>query len=194
MKKILTLTLALLGMCAFNVQAEKADATKQTVINFDSIQRDEISLTTVISGNVEIRKGTLLLKSDKAVIKETPEGDMFVTLTAAGAKPATFRQKRDGGPDLWVEGQAQRIEYDDRVSMVKLFTNAQIRQLEGARTTDELQAQFISYDSLREQFEGLNDSSGVSKPGQGRNTMIIAPRKPRAAPAATPATPAPGTR
>ncbi len=193
MKKIFAL--AVLGLAAIHAQAEKADANKQTVINYDSVQRDEISQTTVISGNVEIRKGTLLLKSDKAVIKESPEGDMHVTLTSNAAKPATFRQKRDGGPDLWVDGQAQRIEYDDRVSMVKLFTNAQIRQLEGARTTDEIQAQFISYDSLREVFAARNDPAGENKPGQGRGTMVIAPRKPRAAPPATPgATPAPGTQ
>ncbi|MDO8439399.1 MAG: lipopolysaccharide transport periplasmic protein LptA, partial [Telluria sp.] len=71
------------------------------------------------------------------------------------------------------------------------FTSAQIRQLEGARPTDEIQAEYISYDSLREVFLARNDASGETKPGKGRGRMIIAPRKPRPAAPATPATGAP---
>jgi lipopolysaccharide export system protein LptA len=180
MKKILAL--AVLGLAAFGAAAEKADVGKQAVINYDSLDVNELTQTTTLTGNVIVTKGTLVLKSDKAVIKESPEGDMHVTLTSTPGKPATFRQKRDGGPDLWVEGQAQRIEYDDRASVMKLFTSAQIRQLEGIRATDEIQAEYISYDSLKEVFAARNDASGETRPGKGRGTMIIAPRKPRATP------------
>jgi lipopolysaccharide export system protein LptA len=178
MKKIFVL--ALLGLGAFNAQAEKADSGKQAVINYDSLYVDEVTQTTVLTGQVVVTKGTLVLEADKAVIKESPEGDMYVTLTAAPGKLANFRQKRDGGPNLWVEGQAQRIEYDERANVMKLFSDARIRQLEGTKMTDEIQSAFISYDSMREVFVARNDPSGESKPGQGRGTMIIAPRKPRA--------------
>lgn len=192
MKKFLAF--ALLGLAAASASAEKADAAKQAVIGYDSLETNEVTQVTILTGNVVVTKGTLILKSDRATIKETPEGDMFVTLTASAGKAATFRQKRDGGPDLWIEGQAQRIEYDERNDMMKLFSNARIRQLEGAKPTNEIESEFISYDSRREVFLARNDASGATKPGQGRGTMIIAPRKPRAAPAAAaaPATPAAG--
>ncbi len=193
MKKFLAF--ALLGLAAASASAEKADAAKQAVIGYDSLETNEVTQITILTGNVVVTKGTLILKSDRATIKETPEGDMFVTLTAGAGKAATFRQKRDGGPDLWIEGQAQRIEYDERNDMMKLFSNAKIRQLEGAKPTNEIESEFISYDSRKEVFLARNDSSGTNKPGQGRGTMIIAPRKPRAAPAApaagAPVTPAP---
>ncbi len=189
MKKILAL--AILSLAAAGASAEKADAAKQTEITSDSVDFNEITQTRTLTGDVVVKKGTLLLKSDKAVLKESPEGDMHVTLTSGASRPATFRQKRDGGESLWVEGQAQRIEYDDRTSVVKLFNNAQVRQLEGSITADEIKAEFISYDSLREEFSGRNDASGETKAGKNRVTMVIAPRKPRPAPAATPA--APGT-
>ena len=190
MKKFLAF--ALLGLAAATASAEKADAAKQAVIGYDSLETNEVTQVTVLTGNVVVTKGTLILKSDRATIKETPEGDMFVTLTATGGKAATFRQKRDGGPDLWIEGQAQRIEYDERNDMMKLFSNAKIRQLEGTKPTDEIESEFISYDSRREVFVARNDASGANKPGQGRGTMIIAPRKPRATPGAPAGTPAAG--
>lgn len=188
MKKILAF--ALISLAALNAWAEKADAGKQAVIDYDTLHVDEVTQITTLTGNVIVTKGTLVLKAEKAVIRQTPEDDMHVTLTTIPGKQATFRQKRDGGPDLWVEGEAQRIEYDERSAVVKLFTGAKIRQLEGARLTDEIQSEFISYDSLREVFAARNDAAGVTKQGQGRGRMIIAPRKPKPAAPATPTPPA----
>jgi lipopolysaccharide export system protein LptA len=188
MKKLLTF--AVLALAALGASAEKADVGKQAVLEYDNLHADNVTLSSILSGNVIVTKGTLLLRAEKAVLKQTPEQDMMVTLTAGGGKAATFRQKRDGGPDLWIEGEAQRIEYDERSAVVKLFGNAKIRQIDSSRTTDEIQSEFISYDSLREVFVSRNDATGDSKSGGGRGRMIIAPRKPRPAPAApAPATP-----
>ena len=175
---------ALLGLAALGASAEKADAGKQAVIDYNTLHVDEVTQTSTLTGDVVVTKGTLVLRAEKAVVKQTPEDDMMVTLNAAAGKQATFRQKRDGGPDLWVEGEAQRIEYDERSAVMKLFGNAKIRQIEGGRTTDEIKSEFISYDSLREVFAARNDAAGASKPGGGRGQMIIAPRKPHAAPVA----------
>ena len=179
---------ACLALAAVNASAERADQYKETVVTYDALDVDDVTRTSVVTGNVVVTKGTLVLKSDKAVIKETPEGYMQVTLTSSG-KPAAFRQKRDGGPDLWVEGEAVRIEYDQRADVIKLFDNAKIRQLEGATVTDRFESEYIAYDSRKEQLVSRNDPSGVVKPGQGRGMMIIAPRrtKPATAPGAAPA-------
>ncbi len=187
MKKIIAI--ALLGMAALTASAEKADLGKRAVIDYDSLLVDEVTQVTTLTGNVIVTKGTLVLRAEKAVLKQSPEEDLHVTLTTTAGKMASFRQKRDGGPDLWVEGEAQRIEYDERSAVVKLFGSARIRQLEGSTMTDEIKSEFISYDSMREVFTARNDASGASKPGQGRGQMIIAPRKPRAAPAVAPTTP-----
>jgi lipopolysaccharide export system protein LptA len=188
MKKILAL--ALLSLTALHASAEKADAGKQAVIEYDSLHVDDVTQITTLTGNVIVTKGTLVLRADKAVIRQTPDDDMQVTLTTTGSKPANFRQKRDGGPALWVEGEAQRIEYDERSAVMKLFSGAHIRQLDGERLTDEIQSEFVSYDSIREVFAARNDASGVTKPGAVRGKLIIAPRKPKPAPASAPATPA----
>lgn len=188
MKKIIAI--ALIGLVALSASAEKADAGKRAVIDYTTLLVDEVAQVTTVTGNIIVTKGTLVLRAEKAVIKTNPEEDMQVTLTSVPGKMASFRQKRDGGPDMWVEGEAQRIEYDEHTAVVKLFGNAHIRQLEGSTMTDEIKSEFISYDSMREVFTARNDASGTGKPGQGRGQMIIAPRKPRAAPTEAPA-PAP---
>ena len=184
MKKIIAV--AALSLASLTASAERADSLKQAKIDFNDAHIDEVTQTRTFTGNVVLTRGTLLIKADKAVLKESPEGYMAVTLTAAPGQPATFRQKRDGGPDLWVEGQAQRIEYDERTELVKLFSNAVVKQLEGKRMTSEVNGPFISYDNRTEQANVFNDASGASKPNGGRGTIIIAPR--RTAPAAGAAT------
>lgn len=190
MKKILAV--AALSLASLTASAERADSLKQAKIDFNNAHIDEVTQTRTFTGNVVLTRGTMIIKADKAVLTESPEGYMAVTLTAAPGQPATFRQKRDGGPDLWVEGQAQRIEYDERTELVKLFSNAVVKQLEGKRMTSEVNGPFISYDNRTEQANVFNDTSGESKPGGGRGTIIIAPRRtaPAAAPATTPAAPA----
>jgi lipopolysaccharide export system protein LptA len=183
MKKLIAA--ACLTLAAFGASAERADSLKQAVIQFDTLDVDEVTQTRIATGNVVVTRGTLVLKADRALVKETPEGYMSVTLTANNGKLASFRQKRDGGPNLWVEGQAQKIEYDERAELVKLFTNAEVRELENNRMTNEIKGPFVSYDNRREVAQVRNDASGESKVGGGRGTLIIAPR--RAANSAAPA-------
>jgi len=188
MKK--TIAVVMLSLASLSAVAERADSLKQAAIEFDQAHLDEVTQTRTLTGRVVLTRGTLTVKSDKAVLKESPEGYMYLTLTAAPGKVATFRQKRDGGPDLWVEGQAQRIEYDERTELVKLFSAATVRQLEGGRLSSEVNGAFISYDNRTEQANvGGNSADGQNKPGQGRNTLILAPRRGAAA-APAPATPA----
>jgi lipopolysaccharide export system protein LptA len=183
MKKIFAVVA--LSLASLSASAERADSLKQAKVDFDDAHIDEVTQTRIFTGNVVLTRGTLLIKADKAVLKESPEGYMSVILTAAPNKITSFRQKRDGGPDLWTEGQAQRIEYDERTELVKLFSNAIVKQLEGKRVTSEVSSPFISYDNRTEQANVHNDASGESKPGGGRGTVIIQPR--RTAPAAAPA-------
>jgi lipopolysaccharide export system protein LptA len=95
---------------------------------------------------------------------------------------ATFRQKRDGGKDLWIEGQAaDRIEYDTKNEVAKLFRKAHIKMLDSGKPTDEVEGEFISYDTRAEFYTVNNTTSGESKPGGGRVRATIQPREKDAA-------------
>jgi lipopolysaccharide export system protein LptA len=186
-KIIVALLLSLFAAGA--AQAEKADSNKPTTIEADHGLGENVSQVRTLTGNVVLVKGTLIMKAGKAVVTEDPEGYQFVTFWAAPGALANFRQKRDGGPDLWMEGQAERIEYDNKTEIVKLFSKSKVTQLDGKRITDEAEGPFISYDSRREVFALENTVSGESKTGGGRVKMTLQP-KPQ--PAAAPGTAKPG--
>lgn len=168
----LLLGLALSG----HVRAEKADADKQTDIAADQMAYDDVKQINTFTGNVVLTRGSLLMKAHKVVVTQDPAGYQFATLFAAPGGLATFRQKRDGGPDLWMEGQAERIEYDGKLEIVKMFGKAKMRRLEGSKPTDEVEGEFISYDSRAEFLSVNNTASGASKPGAGRVKAVIQPR------------------
>lgn len=173
---LLPALLALNLICAGIAHAEKADSEKPTNIEADQMEYDDVKQINTFTGQVVLTRGTLIMKAGKMVVTTDPAGYQFATLYAATGKLATFRQKRDGGPDLWVEGEAERMEYDGKTEIMKLFSKAQVRRLEGNKPTDEVAGEFISYDSRAEFYSVNNTVSGASKPGAGRIKAIIQPR------------------
>ena len=156
--------------------AEKADADKPTEITADhSISEGKKNVST-ITGNVVLTRGTLLVKAERAVVTTAQDGTQSAVLYAVAGGKVFFRQKRDGGPDLWVEGVADRVEYDTRTELVKFISKADVKYLEGKTVTQEQQGDFLSYDSLSDVFVATNNTSGKSVDGGGRVTLILAPK------------------
>jgi lipopolysaccharide export system protein LptA len=178
-KKLLLLTV--LGLAVQTTMAERADSLKRGTIEAESSDIDNVTRTTLLNGNVILTRGTLLMKADKAQVREDVDGNQFVTMTAGNGGNVSFRQKRDGGTDLWVEGQAQRIEYDGDKELVKLFTKAKIKELEGTKVMKEAGGEFIAYDSRKETVAVRNDASGETKPGKGRTIIMLEPQLPKPA-------------
>ncbi len=177
MKRLFLLSLFALNMSAGGfAYAEKADADKPTNVEADQMAYDDVRQINTFIGNVVLTRGTLTMKAHKVVVTQDPAGYQFATLYAAPGKLASFRQKRDGGDNLWIEGEAERIEYDGKTDIVKLFSKAKMRRLDGNKPSDEVEGEFISYDSRKEFFAVNNTSSGASKPGAGRVKAVIQPR------------------
>jgi lipopolysaccharide export system protein LptA len=177
MRLINFLTVLILGFPG-SALAEKADATQPTNIEANQMAFDDVRQINTFTGNVVLTRGTLLLKSDRMVVSQDPAGYQFLTMYGAPGKPATFRQKRDGGPNLWIDGRAgDRIEYDTKTEVAKLYVNAKITLLDGGKPTDEVEGEFISYDSKAEFYSVNNTPSGSGKAGSGRIKAIIQPRQ-----------------
>ncbi|MES2538144.1 MAG: lipopolysaccharide transport periplasmic protein LptA [Pseudomonadota bacterium] len=178
MKRFYSLMLATLGLAIMTVaHAEKADSGKPTNVEANQMAYNDVKQINTFTGNVVLTRGTLTLKAEKMVVTQDPAGYQFATLYAAPGKLATFRQKRDGGPDLWIEGQAaDRIEYDTKNEIAKFFSKAKVKLLDGAKPTDEVEGEFIAYDSRAELYSVNNMASGESKPGAGRIKAVIQPR------------------
>ena len=158
-------------------QAEKADFDKPTQVEANHATYDEGKQTNVFTGNVVLTRGTLVMQADKMLVRKDQAGNQFATLYAAPGGATKFRQKRDGGKDLWIEGSAaDRIEYDTKTEIAKLFKNAKITMTDSGKVTDEVEGEFLSYDSKTEFYTVTNSTTGESKPGSGRVRVIMQPR------------------
>lgn len=176
MKRFFLLLWMLGAFVAGSALAEKADSDKPTNVEADQMAYDDVKQINTFTGNVVLTRGTLIMRAHKLTVSQDPAGYQYATLLAAPGSVATFRQKRDGAPNQWVEGQAERIEYDGKTEMVKLFSKAKMRRLEGTKATDEVEGEFISYDSRAEFFTVNNTPTGENKPGGGRIKAVIQPR------------------
>ena len=166
--------------------AERGDRLQKINIAADeSGQIDLQNQVVVYTGNVVISRGTMVIRAARVEVRQLPSGYYTAVAFGAANKPATFRQKRDGAGDQWVEGEAERIEYDGKIELVKLFSKARVKRIEGSKPGDVVEGEFISYDSRKEFFSVKNTPTGDSKPGAGRGTMVIQPSGVNAAPAAS---------
>ena len=143
------------------VHAEKADATKPTNVEADQMQYDDVKQINTFVGNVVLTRGSILMKSNKMVVTQDPAGYQFVVMYAAPGSLASFRQKRDGGPDQWIEGQAERIEYDDKNEIMKLGLQDDFVLLRALQ------------DPLGDEFNKLG-LDGPESPLASRNQSILA--------------------
>ncbi|MBX3612768.1 MAG: lipopolysaccharide transport periplasmic protein LptA [Burkholderiaceae bacterium] len=168
--------------------AEKADRNKPINVEADRMQYDDLKQINVFTGNVVLTKGTILLRADRLVIRQDPEGYQYGTATG---NLAFFRQKREG-VDQFVEGQARQIDYDGKRETFRLQQQAMMRRTENERVVDEVHGSDILYESRNEFFTVEGTSGTAATPGNpaGRVRVIIQPRD--AAPAA-PAAPGEAT-
>ena len=166
-------SLALLMLISFSVFAEKADREKPTQIEANRMSADDVRRLNVFEGNVVVTKGTMLLRADRLVVRQDAEGFQFATATG---KPARFRQRQDPKPGekegIWIDGEALRIEFDDRNQKIELYESARVN-----RGGDEVAGDYILVDQ-RSDFYQVNAGKGPA--GQGRVKAVIQPKAPSA--------------
>lgn len=174
----------LLGSHGVAAWAEKADRSKPMTLESDQpCTVNLLKQTSVCSGNVQISQGTLQLRADRLELRETPEGYQMAQASGSAAKPASYRQKRDGVDEM-VEGRAQRIDYDSRTGTLRFEGQAVVRRLQRSVVADEIQGALIVWDSVAESFNVQGGAANAGNPG-GRVRAVLAPRLP-AEPASTP--------
>jgi lipopolysaccharide export system protein LptA len=176
----LWLATAIFALTAVPALAEKADRTKPLNYEADSGECDDLKQVCVLVGNVVLNKGTMRAVGERVQVRKDPEGYQYGVIVAAPGKLASFRQRRDGskpGLEEFVEGYAERIEYDEKEDTVKLTTRARVRLLENELQRDELRGDAITYDQRNAKYfvTGGKPSADPNNP-DGRVRGTIAPR------------------
>lgn len=167
-----------------SAHAEKADKDKPTEIESNRMMSDEARRMSIFEGSVVLTKGTLVVHADRLVVRQDADGFQHVTATG---NPVRFRQRadsKDGKEGAWIEGEAKRMEFDERDDKLELFDNARV-----SRDKDVVRGNYISLD----QRSGFYSVTGGADAPQGRVRAVLQPKKEPAA-AAPGASPAPGAK
>ena len=163
--------IAMAAMSAFSARAEKADREKPTQVEANRMTSDEARRISIFEGNVVLTKGTMQLRAERVVVRQDTDGFQYAS---ASGNPVQFRQKSDargGAEGVWLEGEAQRVEIDEKNERVELHVNARV-----TRDQDEVRGSYILYDQRSEFF---SVSSAKDAPGS-RVRAVIQPKKPEA--------------
>lgn len=163
--------LALCGLLLFSApsSAEKADRDKPVNLEADRVTVDDAKQIAVFEGNVVLTQGTLQIRGNRMEVRQDKEGFRHGT---TWGNLAYFKQKRDG-VDEYIEGWAERIEYDGRAEKVQMFTRAMMK-----RGEDEVRGNYISYDSQTEFYQviGGGAKAATANNPEGRVRAILQPK------------------
>jgi len=143
------------------VAAASAVRDRDAPLLFDAGQMkiDAKRKVRLLTGDVQLTRGSFELKSQQVELRETAQGGDFAVATSAPGLQAHFRQRREGMDEV-IDGQADRIEYDAKTEIVRLIGNAVLKRLRGNSITDEVSGQTIIYEHLRETFEVQGSGAG----------------------------------
>jgi lipopolysaccharide export system protein LptA len=165
--------------------AEKADREKPIHLEADRVTLDDAKQLAIFEGNVLLTQGTMQIRGDRMEVRQDKDGFKYGT---TWGNLAYFKQKRDGY-DEYIEGWAERIEYDGRGELMQMFNRAQLK-----RGQDEVRGNYISYDARTEFFEVTGGTKAAAASPGGRVRAVIQPKskeKPQESPPVT-LKPAPG--
>jgi lipopolysaccharide export system protein LptA len=166
--KLLLIVLVLLSSPA---RAEKADKEKPTELEANRMSADDVRRLNIFEGNVVLVKGTMRVLADRIVVRQDAEGYQYATATG---KPVRFRQRQDPRPPekegVWMDGEALRIEIDERANTVKLFEDARVN-----RGGDQVTGNYILVDQTSQFFSVSSGKDG--KDGE-RVRVTIQPKPP----------------
>ena len=123
-----------------------------------------------LEGDVVITKGTMILKADRVVITEDQYGFQKGTAFSGKDGLARFRQKREG-KDEYIEGEAERIEYNTNSEIAELFHRAWVKSGE-----DQVRGDYIWYDAVNEKYLVTAGEARDPKAPPPRVRAVIQPK------------------
>lgn len=173
-RRVLLLGL-LTSMCFAPAHAEKADRSQPLNFAADSARVDDVQRLNILTGNVEITKGSMIVHADRVEVRENPDGTQTATAIGGQGGRSYFKQKREGLADESIEGEAERVVYEGKDDTVHFYGRAVMRRLRGTTLTDEVTGQTIIYDNRTSVFQVVGNS-GNTTTSKGRVRGVITPK------------------
>ncbi len=149
--------------------AERADRAKSVEIE-GARSVNKLDESTGSLEDAVLIQGTLKITAPKLTYRRDAKGNLFAELVGSETQLVTFREKREGFAD-YTEGQAVKVDYDQRADTIKLISRARVVSGGSLLTSD-----LIVYNTLTNEFQaGLPAGAKPSTGAASERVRIVLP-------------------
>ncbi|MBT8556932.1 organic solvent tolerance protein OstA [Polynucleobacter paneuropaeus] len=132
--------------------AEKADQKKPLILEADKVSVNDVQQAYELQGNILLIKGSILVTGEQGNIKVDPEGYEFVTMESDQDTTASFRQRREGPANEFIQANGKNVVYDAKTEVLTITGDASMRRLLNMQMLDQLNGWKIEYDDVKQYY------------------------------------------
>ena len=154
-----------------SVFALQTDKNQPTKLSSNRADFNDVTQEYILTGEVVIIKGSIVIKGAKAVVVVDPEGYQQITVRGDANQLASFTQQLDKPNPEFIEGQGDLIFYEAKKDQLLLSGQAYTNRRKGIQSIDKLVADKINYDLYTEEYSAV--STELYKPTRS----VLAPRQ-----------------
>ena len=133
--------------------AEKADQDKPVVLEAEKVSVNDVQQVYELDGQVLLTKGSILITGEKGNIKVDPEGYEYVDVQGNPESTASFRQRREGPANEFMQGRGQTVTYNAKTELLTLTGDASLKRLHNMQMLDQLRGWKIDYDDVQQRYK-----------------------------------------
>lgn len=146
-------TLVLLGTSISSLTyAEKADQDKPIILEAEKVSGNDTSQVYDLNGEVLLVKGSIIVTGEEGHIRIDPEGYEFIDVKGTPEAVATFRQRREGLANEFMQGRGVSTTYDAKTEILTLTGDASLKRLLNMQVLDQLYGWKIEYDDVKQYY------------------------------------------
>jgi lipopolysaccharide export system protein LptA len=152
LRSITFILIASLGVAGFS-HAEKADRDKPIILEAQKVSVNDVKQIYDLKGQVLLIKGSIIATGEDGHIEVSPEGYEFVDVNGTPDKIASFRQRREGPADEFMQGLAAQVAYNAKTEVLTLTGDAKLKRLLNMQMLDQLRGWKIEYDDVKQYYQ-----------------------------------------
>lgn len=132
--------------------AEKADQDKPLILEAEKVSVNDVKQIYELNGQILLIKGSIVVTGEDGHIEVDPEGYEFVDVKGSPETIASFRQRREGVADEFMQGTANQVTYNAKTEVLTLTGDASLKRLLNVQMLDQLRGWKIEYDDVKQYY------------------------------------------
>ncbi len=171
----------LLGLClpflfTQAAHAEKADQDKPIILEAEKVSINDVQQVYDLEGELILIKGSILITGDKGNLKVDPEGYEYIDVKGKANTSASFRQRREGPADEFMQGSGQTVVYNAKTELLTLTGDASLKRLQNMQMIDQLRGWKIDYDDIKQYYQ-VTPAANAKPDDLPQARAILSPRR-----------------